>query len=541
MVVKVSPIAADIYNPQTSHRFMKSMASGGLARFIMLEGIVEAGRTYQATKRGGFDEGRERITEEFTGAVFWLGGVKFFNAINDKIGKWALGLRTADFDLGSDKARNPLANFLHNEKSTKTGRAFTESQIAKFKSAKLIASILMANTMIGFVVPRLNQAITRAYHKKDKNNNPQQQQNQNIINMPVMGMDKFLSNAKKDKKNVSFSGSPLMSLAFNLENNTTWQLLSTDVGTAGGRTISARNNDERREILFRDLTSIYFYMFNMPNMNKWLNKIEQNGRATRVDSVNADYTAKHMQEILKANNGKLTPEELAHEMFGHEANELFKGKFKNFTETEINIPQKVKDAFKDGFMPIETFKQKITEFVPAAEVEKYTKLAEKMSALQPKVAGVGRITIEQAERVFKGGYLNDPEFLKNLYEISFGKDKKSGIANYLNPYKFISDGDVNLVDSDLKYFVQQIIEKASNAGKDITSEVIEKAAKSNFRKNVFNWGSGFVVSALFLSTFIPKIQYWLTKKITGSNAFPGTEEYAKQNQTANNNTSVNKK
>lgn len=359
--------------------------------------------------------------------------------------------------------------------------------------------------------------------------------------MPVMNMDKFLSNAKKDKKDVSFSGSPLMSLAFNLENNTTWQLLSTDVGTAGGRTISARNNDERREILFRDLTSIYFYMFNMPNMNKWLNKIEQNGRGTRVDSVNADYAAKHMQEILKANNGKLTPEELAHEMFGHEAKELFKNKFKNFAETEINIPQKVKDEFKGGFMPIETFKQKITEFVPAAEVEKYTKLAEKMSALQPKVAEVGRITLEQAERVFKGGYLNDPEFLKNLYELSFGKDKKSGIANYLNPYKFISDGDVNLVDSDLKYFVQQIIEKASNAGKDITSDFIEKAAKSNFRKNVLNWGSGFVVSALFLSTLIPKIQYWLTKKITGSNAFPGTEEYAKQNQVANNNTSVNKK
>ena len=524
MVVKVSPIAANIYKPQKSHMFMKSMASGGLARFIMLEGIVEAGRTYQATKRGGFDEGRERITEEFTGAVFWLGGVKFFNAINDKIGKWLLGLRTADFDLGSDKARNPLANFLHNEKST-----------------KLIASILMANTMIGFVVPRLNQAITRAYHKKDKNNNQQQQQNQNIGNMPVMNMDKFLSNAKKDKQNISFSGSPLMSLAFNLENNTTWQLLSTDVGTAGGRTISARNNDERREILFRDLTSIYFYMFNMPNMNKWLNKIEQNGRATRVDSVNADYAAKHMQEILKANNGKLTPEELALEMFGHEAKELFKDKFKNLPDTEINIPQKVKDEFKGGFMSIETFKQKITEFVPAAEVEKYTKLAEKMSALQPKVAGVGRITLEQAERVFKGGYLNDPEFLKNLYEISFGKDKKSGIANYLNPYKFISDGDVSLVDSDLKYFVQQIIEKASKAGKDITSDVIEKAAKSNFRKNVLNWGSGFVVSALFLSTLIPKIQYWLTKKITGSNAFPGTEEYAKQNQVANNNTSVNKK
>ena len=79
MAITIKP--AKLYNPSKSHKFMKSMASGGLARFIALEAFVESGRTYQAYKRGGFDEGRERITEEFTGAVFWLGGVKTFNAI----------------------------------------------------------------------------------------------------------------------------------------------------------------------------------------------------------------------------------------------------------------------------------------------------------------------------------------------------------------------------------------------------------------------------------------------------------------------------
>lgn len=45
-------------------------------------------------------------------------------------------------------------------------------------------------------------------------------------------------------------------------------------------------------------------------------------------------------------------------------------------------------------------------------------------------------------------------------------------------------------------------------------------------KNAFNWGLGFAVSAAFLSTFIPKIQYWITRKVTGSNAFPGTADYS---------------
>ena len=56
MAVTIKP--ASLYKPLKSHKFMKGMASGGLARFIALEAFVESGRTYQAYKRGGFDEGR---------------------------------------------------------------------------------------------------------------------------------------------------------------------------------------------------------------------------------------------------------------------------------------------------------------------------------------------------------------------------------------------------------------------------------------------------------------------------------------------------
>lgn len=489
-MVSIKP--ASLYKPLASHKFMKSMASGGLARFVLLEACVEAGRTYQAYKRGGFDEGRERLCEEFNGALFWLGGVKAFNAINNKIGKWILGLRVADFDLGKDNARNPLANFLHNERSTKTGKAFTESQIAKFKAAKLGTSILLANAMIGFVVPKINQAITRNYHK----NNPKPSQTN--VSQPVT-MDKFMAGSKGKKDDVSFGSSPLMSLAFNLENNTTWQLLSTDIGTASGRAISARNNDERREILFRDLSSIYFYMWCMPNMNTWLNKIEQHGRGTRVDSVLADYTKELMVDIVKEKGGSISAEELRAEMLG-------------------------KASDNHSAMTLDEFKQKLKAYTPE-EAAKYTEIAEKMTELQPEIAGVRKLTPEQAKRVFKGGYLNNPEFMKNIYELAFGKNNKTGVPNFLNPYKFISEGDIKQVDDDLKFFVEQIIEKAKKSGKEITVETLEKAVKVNSRFNILNWGAGFAVSAMFLSTLIPKIQYWMTKKMTGSDAFPGTAEF----------------
>ena len=58
--------------------------------------------------------------------------------------------------------------------------------------------------------------------------------------------------------------------------------------------------------------------------------------------------------------------------------------------------------------------------------------------------------------------------------------------------------------------------------------ILNKASKSNFKWNAINWGAGFVTSALFLSTIIPKTQYLITKWRTGSNEFPGTAQYREQ-------------
>ena len=71
---------------------VSAMASDGFLPVIVLEAFVEAGRTFQAYQRGGFDEARERITEEFSGAVFWLGGVSGLNWVFEKLGQKILKL-----------------------------------------------------------------------------------------------------------------------------------------------------------------------------------------------------------------------------------------------------------------------------------------------------------------------------------------------------------------------------------------------------------------------------------------------------------------
>lgn len=124
-----------------------------------------------------------------------------------------------------------------------------------------MTSILLANALVGFVLPKANQAITKHIMKKQK---AEQNKNDNKTqNTPQYTMDKFL----KHDTNIPFgaiSPQTLMSLAYSFENNPKYGLISTDAGVWVGRSVSARNNHERTEVLFRDISSSYFYMFNMP-------------------------------------------------------------------------------------------------------------------------------------------------------------------------------------------------------------------------------------------------------------------------------------
>ena len=162
------PINPTTIKPQSinqfslARRFTRGMGTGAMLPLIALEAFVTGGRTIQAYNRGGFDEARERFTEEAIGAAFWFCGVKVFNKMNDKIGQKVLKLVDTNFDVGKDTVRNPLANYLKD----KGGKGLNEKTIGKFKLAKVSASILLANLLVGLVVPKINQKITVALQKK---------------------------------------------------------------------------------------------------------------------------------------------------------------------------------------------------------------------------------------------------------------------------------------------------------------------------------------------------------------------------------------
>ena len=502
-------------------KFVRGLASRSIAPVMLLEAFVEAGRTYQAYQRGGYTEARERITEEMIGAAFWFSGVPLFNNLIDKyIGQKIFKQKDVDFHSEKDSLRNPIKNFIKKvQTNIQKNPEDIEKMIAKYKFGKVMTSIVLANCLVGLVLPKVNQGITKHILKKKSVENTDTQQPNQSQNY---SMDKFLNN-KKDKPSFgAMSPQAWMSLAYQFENNPKYGLISTDLGVWVGRGACARNEHERTEVLFRDISSSYFYMFNMPVMAAFLNKI-QDGKSTRLDPVAAQQVTDHLNEVLRVNGGSMKSDAFREFVLGKAHNA--EGYIIPSISEELNKGK--------GAMKLERFVELLPEVkskYPEIDIKKFEKAAKGMSELQPKIVGDAMLSKKQIMDIFSNGAINMPEFLKNVFRCSTSDQNlftgKISDAAFDNEFVFISKETLEKKQKLIKEYVETIIKKAKNS--DITSDLLKKVNRENYIKNAANWGIGFAVSAAFLSTFIPKIQYWITRKATGSNAFPGTADYSNE-------------
>ena len=519
----IAPIA--VSNISKARRFVSSFATRSLLPLLLTEAFVEAGRTYQASKRGGFTEARERITEEFTSAVIWFSGVPVFDKIIDSlVGKGILKLPKEGFSVGKDAARDPVKNYIH---SKFAGQDLTqaEEKLGKYRFGKLIASLTLATVMVGVAVPKINQAITRMMMKKKS----EKSENQNNVSPYNFSMENFLNGNKN--KDISFtgaiSGAKLMNFVNTFETTPKYQLMTEDGGVMVGRTSNARNGSESLEIAFRDGTSIYFYMFNTPVVAGLLNKIMG---GSRIDPVSSEVATRHLLDMLEANKGVMNAEAFEKAALGNK-------------HLACNITSKLSEMLEKGGgrITIEEFQK----LFPDVDKE----MIKKMSELQPEmyIDGVkkGILTKGQIENMFVGGRMNSPEFLHDYYAANTGEDMlkemwrktfhKSKAAPkpvYKDEFGYVKLSDLEANKKHVETYVKDIVKKAKKKGQDVTKELIENANKKAFIKQGFAWGTGFLISILFLSTLIPKAQYWITKKLTGSNSFPGVAEYENKDNNA---------
>ena len=477
-----------------------------------LEATVDTGRAIQAKKRGGKNEMRERMIEDITSGIVWLFGVKTLNSLGDKILKKLYG---GTFDVGTDKVlRTPFENFMKDNAE----RTFAKNpkKVSLVKGAKVLTSVIIADAFIGLVVPKINQKLTRILIAKDK------EKEQNVQRQAE------IDNEQKENSNINFKGG-INAFTNAIENTNIGKLLSTDAGLTSGRIYSARNNDERREIAIRDLSSIYFYMFAANHVGMLLNLIES-GHAGRLNPDSANIFNEYLGELLDRNGGEVSAERFKNLVLGDSSSvQLPEG-----IKYETGKVSKLAKLFNKNKEPLQVAKVSDLEGIFKPEVMERIKA---MSKLQPLRQGESVVTKQQILDAMHDVEINNPKLLDNIFAQFTGATAKEigktpeGKPIYSakefvggasrDPYKYVSNKKLYRVKADMKKYIEDFCKSIKNGDK-VTKDALDKFKNKNLILSGANFAVGFSVAALFLSTLIPKFQYWVTKMKTGRNSFPGT-------------------
>ena len=178
--------------------------------------------------------------------------------------------------------------------------------------------------------------------------------------------------------------------------------------------------------------------------------------------------------------------------------------------------------------------KKPLEVIKLSELEKHIKdqsvleRARDMAKLQPERLGEAVLTKQQVIDAYNKAEINDTKLLNNVFsEFTGGKGMKIGEkpngkpirseykfegGKYNDEFRFVSNKKLY----KLKAQMEQYVDTICNAAKDgkVDKKLLNTVKNKNIMYNGINFAAGFVVAAAFLSTFIPKIQYYVTKKAT---------------------------
>ena len=193
--------------------------------------------------------------------------------------------------------------------------------------------------------------------------------------------------------------------------------------------------------------------------------------------------------------------------------------------------------------PIEIIK--LSEFeklnnIPADVLER----AREMSKLQPERLGEKVLTKQQVIDAYNKAEINNTNLLNNVFsEFTGGKGKVTGKdekgkvirskvefsgGKYNDEFRFVSNKKLYKLKSQMEQYVENICKEAKD-GK-VNKALLDKVRNKNILFSGINFATGFVVAATFLSTLIPKFQYYVTRRATGVDAFPGTYDYEKHRE-----------
>ena len=262
------------------------------------------------SKQKANDATREKFIDEYATSAVWLGGIPLVEYFADKFikkrgfnPKFNIKLFKEDEFQGVEKNIAKFKNSAPDavkelEKIKNNKKVFEKLTAGKFAAATIIPTILM-----GFVLPKLNFALTREIKRK------RLQQNSSVYNASQTDITTF---GQRKTKDISFSGNLISNIA-NLK--TVDKMAITDGGLTVGRVTTSRNKDEGAVNAFRMLGSMFLNFVAPAYIAKFLDKT-----ANKLFNINVNLDPliienKEFIQAIKENKIELPKSNSAKDLF----------------------------------------------------------------------------------------------------------------------------------------------------------------------------------------------------------------------------------
>ena len=325
------------------------------------------------------DATREKFIDEYATSAVWLGGIPLVEKVYDKfITKKGFnpvsGIKLfkeekyqgIEYNIKKFKDLAPTA--VKDLEKIKNNKKIYEKLIAgKFAAATLIPIAVM-----GFVLPKLNFALTRKIKEKRNALTPEAAPTISMTGRPAM--DSFISK----KKDINFTGNWVSTVA---NFKTVDKMAITDGGLTVGRVSTSRNKDEAAVNAFRMLGSMFLNFVAPKYIAKALDKT-----ANKLFNINVNLDPlimdnKEFINAVKENKVELPKSDSAKDIFNFidSKPESYFSKFAaqqgklSYLENGVRDPRKYVDV-KD----LAKFRNELEQFIKDAQKSSdITKFAKK--------------------------------------------------------------------------------------------------------------------------------------------------------------------
>ena len=344
-------------------------------------------------------EGKDRFIDEFGTEAIWLGGIPLTEKFADKyITKKGfnpgvnLKLFKEEQTLGKDALQGIEYNInkFKNIKSEEVQKAIADlikvkenkSAYEKLLTKKFAAATIIPTVIMGFVLPKLNFALTRKIRQRKAENKLVQNNTPQLQTTAFTSFDKKVFNDfanKQNSKNINFTGSLTAGIA-NLR--TIDKMAISDGGLTVGRVSTSRNKEEGYMNAFRMIGSMILNFVTPVYIAKGLDKL-----ANKLFKVNVNLDPLIMEnkafiDAIKANKIELPKSNSAKDLleFIDSKPDAFFSKFAqkageiSYLKDGIRDPRKYVDIKKLG-----KFKDEFEKFIQSAKksknIEKFARKA----------------------------------------------------------------------------------------------------------------------------------------------------------------------